>query len=355
MIVFDNIIFSLQRTGGISVYWQKLLENATVSGRQFKVLERHVSSDMNRVTVPENQRINILGQKLPLWIDRYLPIAFLDRNIDLSSAVFHSSYYRTPLFRKSFRSNVVTVFDFVYEHYASGLKRMVHSRQKYSAIRNADVVICISHNTAKDVSRFVPESSSKIEVVHLGADERFTPYGDTHHESAPYLLWVGGRKSYKNFEMLASFWAGQQEYDLIMVGGEPLTDRELALLNSNTKRKWQRMTGLTVEELSSLYRGAFTLAYLSQYEGFGIPMIEAMRCRCPVVGVDTAISREVTGGNARLIPKNDESRLEEDLNFLKSSHNRESIVNAGEEWSRRFSWDRTCTQTFDIYDSLLAR
>ena len=124
LIIFDDIIKNLQSSGGISVYWDNLKNN----------LDRKITS------ISYNGSNNLSDSKLNLFLQRYANFHIQTK----SKYIFHSSYYRVS---KSINSkNIVTVHDFVYEYFSSGLKKWVHILQKRNAIKNAHRIICVSEH-----------------------------------------------------------------------------------------------------------------------------------------------------------------------------------------------------------------
>ena len=152
MIYLDNIIFSLQKAGGISVVWAEHLSKMVQNKQNFYVLERsdaHKNIFRQNLIIPRERIIDT--KNIPLILDRYL-------NPSLSTfkgGIFHSSYFRVVANRKI--KNVTTVHDFTYEYYSSYIKRTLHCSQKYYALRHSDAIICISENTKKDLLKFLPD------------------------------------------------------------------------------------------------------------------------------------------------------------------------------------------------------
>ena len=132
----------------------------------------------------------------PLIIDRC-------RNIkveNIKPAIFHSSYYRC-IDDKDVKS-VVTVHDFTYERYMAGLRRNVHCKQKYNAIIKAEVVVCVSENTKRDLLYYLPETNkNKVRVVHNGVLDDFHKIEGALRGDR--LVYVGSRAKYKNFEFVS--------------------------------------------------------------------------------------------------------------------------------------------------------
>lgn len=167
----------------------------------------------------------IITLKYPLFnIQRYLNPAINSKE----PFIFHSSYYRVC--KNKHAINITTVHDFTYENFANGIKKKIHCLQKYQAIRNSDFIICISENTKKDLLKFLPDVDvNKIVVIPNGiSDDYFVlPQNkiiiDLPFKQNEYLLFVGARNNYKNFDLVLDVIASS-EFKLVIVG-KPLSNR----------------------------------------------------------------------------------------------------------------------------------
>ena len=183
-ITLDGIIFSLQRHGGITVYFRQLLEVMASPGGMAAQLS---------LEAPLRQDVGDLPGGLPTTIR---PGRRLERfracRVPAEATVFHSSYYRLPD-RRSLPS-VVTVHDFIYERFRRGPQRWAHVRQKHAAIRAAQAVICISEATRQDLLEWVGETPGQsVHVIHNGVAELFRPLGSAPSAQQPFMLFVGER------------------------------------------------------------------------------------------------------------------------------------------------------------------
>lgn len=344
MIAIDGIIFSLQRQGGISVYFRKLLEHLKSQGVQALLT---VENPAKQEECGYGSQVTVMHRRAR-FLERY-------RHCRASPAtsVFHSSYYRRPDGGNA--PIVVTVHDFVYERYAKGPKRWVHVRQKHAAIRAAQAVICVSEATRQDLMEFVGEIPGQtVHVIHNGVSEVFRPVS-VGSAPAPYVLYVGERRHYKNFRQLAAAMEFLPDLELHCVGGGALGAEELAAVSHGVRQRIRHLGFVTDEALNELYNRAFCLAYPSSYEGFGIPVAEAMRAGCPVVSVPCKAVMEV-GGKALTVAAEPEPRaLADAVLRLAGGEYRSRAIAAGLEIGGRFSWERTHAGTLAVYQSLGAR
>lgn len=348
-ILFDNIIYSLQQSGGISSMWTMLL-NSFYQDNRFdytcfesnkKVFQNIYRKDLSI----DKSKILIHKSILPLSIERYLDINV--PNSDIFS-IFHSSYYRV-LQNKSIKS-IVTVHDFTYERFMSGIKKQIHCHQKYKAINNADFIVCVSNNTYNDLLYYLPEiNKNKVKVIYNGVSSDF------HHieniEKDDYLLYVGSRCNYKNFNLLIE--ALSETSHRIKICGTPLSNKEEQFLNKKIgHNRYEIYSNINNAQLNQLYNSSKCLIYPSSYEGFGLPILEAQSANCPVIALNTSSIPEVIGKSPLLIKNADKKSLIKALNMLEQDSILEEVINAGQANVKRFSHETMANQYKDLYLNL---
>lgn len=342
-ITFDCIIFGLQQFGGISGYWNQLTSHALATGAfDFELLlPKHLSA---RAFSPRHfDGVARTTERLPASVSRYLPARAQ------AGSVFHTSYYRLP--RGCPAQYVVTVYDFIYERYRSGFARWVHKQQKLASIHRADDVICISEFTRKDVLEFCPEvDPARVHVVPLAVDHDVyfpDPAAGGQGESRE-VLFVGQRGDYKRFDLTVEALRQSPRLSLGIVG-PALAPAEQAWLDDRLGQRWIHHGAVPAAELRRHYAEAFCFVFPSDYEGFGLPLLEAMACGCPVVSSSAASLPEVGGTAARYAPKQTAEDYAEAFAALESAGVRDRMIADGLLHSQAFSWARTCERTFAIY------
>ena len=341
MVVIDGIIFSLQRSGGISTYFNELLSRLLGAG------------------IPVNCFVYGQGTGLaPIEVQRRARMLERYRACRLGSTaqrvLFHSSYYRLP--SRNHGPVVTTVHDFTYERFSSGPRRWIHSWQKSRAIEGADAVICVSESTRKDLLEFMPHISlQRVHVIHNGVSDDFRPVdkADDALASRPYVLYVGSRSRYKNFGLAVEAVSSFEGVDFVAVGGGTLTSSEERLLEQKLCGRYELRGVVDVGTLKQLYNGAICLLYPSSYEGFGIPVLEAMRAGCPVVALDASSIPEVAGSAASLVPRADPELFASAISHLRNAAVRDEFRARGQRQAARFSWDKTFSETMNVYQDLL--
>jgi mannosyltransferase len=342
----DGIIYSLQVGGGISVYFSELIRHLlkqsdiSVTVDLFEPTKGRGIDDILTLAANTSSRCRPL--------ERYRPC----RTAGSIPDVFHSSYYRQPSQKST--PTVVTVYDFIYERFSSGPRRWVHSAQKHSAIRAADAVICISEATRADLEQWVGvRPGQHVHVIPCGVGEVFRPLAKLLDSAPPYVLFVGARGGYKNFTLALKALALLPEFELHCVGGGALRAEELAEVPHSVRARVRHLGHIDDETLNECYNEATCLLYPSSHEGFGIPVIEAMRAGCPVVSIPCKAVLEV-GGDALVVAAADAGAIAEAVDSVCGLSRRANVVAAGLNVARSYSWHKTHERTLQVYRSLWA-
>jgi glycosyltransferase involved in cell wall biosynthesis len=359
-LIYSNDIFGVERYGGISRYYFELI--------------RRISPKIGNVKVMAGWYINeyiksmreVKGIKLPalkhtgfirLGINKIFQEIMLmraDRQDILHQTFFHQPFIRFP------GKVVVTVYDMISEifpqYYPSGDKNSLLKRQ---CCERADKVIAISHSTKNDLVSLFGISPGKIVVTQLASSlkcnnitESIKPF------PKPYLLFVGKRQYYKNFEGLMDAFAAsdslKNSFHIVCFGGGPLSNKEYVRLKEmGIEDRVHNVTGSDAL-LGNYYRNAVAYICPSLYEGFGIPILEAMEFACPVVCSHTSSLPEVAGDAAIYFDPSESGSLQEALETtLFDKILLEGLKKRGLERQAMFSWDRCAQETLDVYNTLL--
>jgi len=351
-IIYDNVIYNLQKFGGISVYWSQLsrriIKDSSVKTifLEFDKNNKNISRDFLNI---DSSRIIKNNIRFGLVIDRY----FNPRNVLTKNTIFHSSYYRFNKNKKAI--NVVTVYDFTYEKYIRTIKGRIHILQKRRALFKADGIICISENTKNDMLKLYPKLSKKaIKVIYLAHNSE-----DFYHNGAKKdlnsVLFVGSRTKYKNFDYAVKIVSGIDKCKLL-ISGNPLTEEETSLLKRELPDRFEVYPYASTEELNLLYNKSLCLLYLSEYEGFGIPVLEAMSSGCPVICLNKSSIPEVAKNAGIMFDKLDIVNIQDSIIKLReNSKYRLSIIQSGFENIEFFSWEKCYKETIDFYQKLIER
>jgi glycosyltransferase involved in cell wall biosynthesis len=354
-IIIDGVFFQLYRTG-IARVWKSLLEEwaATNIAEHLIVLDRVGSAPK----IP-----GIAYRQVPAYDYR---LTDTDREMlqqvcdEEGTDLFISTYYTTPLSTPS----VFMAYDMIPEVVGANLNEPMW-KEKHHAIRHASAYIAISENTASDLAQFFPEIASKsLTVAQCGVHSLFSPanqedikgFKNKYGISKPYFISVGGGANYKNsilfFKAFAQL-ASKQGFEIVCTGSGVVLEGELRNYTSGTVvHKLQ----LDDEELRLAYSGAVALVYPSKYEGFGLPVLEALSCGCPVITCPNASIPEVAGQAALYVNDDDVEGLAAALCEVQKPKIRNSLIAAGLEQAKKFSWSNMAkTVSSALIDATLMR
>jgi len=373
-LVFDQDIFQLQLHGGIRLYFTELSRALRAEqGARLRLLHPSLSSDV--VPLPPENRGNVLmsgirlGSLLVSFVSSVLPSPPWH-----SRKIYHATYYRNPFLHWSANPVVVTVHDLIHEccpqyfdpAYASSIQRYVKAKRR--CIFAADAIIAVSHATREDLLHTYPQiEPSRVHVIHHGSDhvplmgspESRYPYPDGL-PFRPYLLYVGSRGHYKGFDDLlyafSELGGSSREVGLVCVGS-PFTVEESARIQSFSLVGNVISVQADEVHLVRLYQHALGFVYPSWREGFGLPILEAMRARCPVLCSDIPSSREIADRHALFFRAGDPRDLLSTLRqlFALDPARRESHLSAAQVHASRFTWQDAARRTCDLYLGLLGR
>lgn len=353
-IILDNIIFSGQKAGGISVVWYELLRRLVKEDNlQLWYIDNPNCNNPYRKKLNIEERF-INEFNYSCWSGLFPVLVKED-----GPFIFHSSYYRYC--NNPNAINITTVHDFTYEYYRKGLAKWKHCWQKYQAIRHSQYIVCISENTKKDLLKFLPEiDEKKVRVIYNGVSEDYFVIPKQKHlknipfEPFSYVVFVGSRAGYKNFELVKRCVA-QSKYNIVIVGTKPDEIEDGRLKKCISQDKYFCTGFLSNEQLNVVYNHAAALVYPSLYEGFGIPVIEAQRTGCPVIAYNGSSIPEVIGDTPLLMNELSEKELLSKLNMLSNTGLIDQIRLLGLENSKRFSWDKMYNEYLHLYQEAFCK
>lgn len=351
-VVIDNIAFSIQQIGGISVVWFEIIKRM-LKDERFDVEFLEFSDAGNNyyrklLEIPQD-RVKVEGNRVVMKWRRYCNPKLGTRD----PFIFHSSYYRTSIDKNAL--NFTTVHDFNYELYgAKNLATIIHKWQQKNAVMKSDVVVCVSENTKKDLlSIYHGVDESKVHVVYNGVSDDYKVMETLNEKRLPfnkttYCLFVGGRPAYKNFNLAVDSIAATN-YNLVIVG-PPLSDEETLSLNEKLGgNRYVCLSKVPNNVLNEIYNGAFCLLYPSSCEGFGIPCIEAQKAGCPVIAYNGSSIPEVVADKYALIKDFKIESVVEKIKRYENEELRKGAIEAGLLFTQKFSWDNTYNQLADLY------
>lgn len=325
---------------------------------------------------------NIAHRAAPLderWLYRLwyrarlpLPVQTFTGPVDL----FHSPDFVLPPTGGNIPT-ILTVHDLSFIHYPNTFPANLVTylnRVVPWSVRRATHILADSLSTKEDLRSLWGISDEKITVLYSGVNERFRPIVDDGRKieirkkyrlgDNPLVLAVGTVQPRKNYELLVRAFrpvAERLPHSLVIVGGKGwLTEGLSAEIDRQQLTSRVHLAGFVDDEdLPALYSTAELLAFPSLYEGFGLPLLEAMACGVPVISSNASslpeVVRSIEGEAAILISPHDEPAwTAEMLRLLTDSDARRLLVEAGLTQSKRFTWGASARQLADLYRRLLA-
>ena len=307
---------------------------------------------------PEMPPTSLKATLWKLWFDQWGCLRPL-RNAE--SLLFHGLDGFLPRAVRRRDRCVVTVHDLGWqvhpELYAPRLRLMYGALFPW-AVRRADRFIAVSRYTADDLVRRAGVPASTIDVVYHGLDPIYSAAADSAPAGQPYVLAVGGVSPRKNtrrlieaFERWRARGGHRGGYELRITG----TSLDESFVRHGALPEGVRLLGYVAKaELPGLYAGAAAFLYPGIYEGFGLPIIEAMACGAPVVTSNTGSAPEVSGGAAVIVDPFDVASIEAGLERATEPGAAGELRARGREHAATFRWETAAAHTVDVYRRVAA-
>ncbi len=367
------------RGGGIPQYTQQLLAAlAALAPDDELVALQHIRQRRGALVAGDNvARATLLTpphHRLERWA---LPVELLARRLD----VLHCPDFIAPCLRPC--PAVVTIHDLAFLHYPDILDE--NARRYYAQVRasahHADAVIAVSEATRRDISELLELDPHRVDVVYEAAAPVFNPLdippGDSRTfqqslDQGPPItlrahsfgLFVSTLEPRKNLPMLLRALRichnrrADKDYRLVVAGGRGWHDEPIfqAVCDLRLDESVSFVGGVTQADLVWLYNACRFYANPSLYEGFGLPVVEALACGAPSLVADTSSLPEVAGTAALMLPPHDEeawANAIEDVWYTAAL--RHDLAQRGPLQAQRFSWQRAAQETLAIYRRVARR
>jgi glycosyltransferase involved in cell wall biosynthesis len=358
-VILDHQIFTEQQYGGVSKYFTEIAARL----RLLEGIDLKIVCPLFRCQYLRNQTPGLVeglyvgALPAPNRLLRAINAGMARREMTRQAPdIVHETYFFEKQLAPPESRIVATVHDMIHEKFpqffapddsTSALKR--------AAVLRADHVICVSENTRSDLIACFKVDPGKISVIHHGVS-RTTRQSDAPRPiDRPYIAYVGVRAGYKNFsKLIQAFGLSsylRNNFALLCFGGGKFTSEEqehIAKAGLSPKQVIQ-LQG-SDQDLEAAYAHAQALAYPSLYEGFGLPLLEAMAGGCPVICSNTSSLPEVCGDAAEYFdPYSPESISERLVQVLASASRCQELAAKGVARAEQFTWERCAKETARAY------
>ncbi len=346
---------------GVSVYAANLLyywQKKANSQLRFKIfLKNKPVNDLPQFNEHFVYEV-VSGERL--WSQIFLPARLnLRRDINVFFTPAHYAPRLCPV------PVVVTIHDLSYFYYPEEfLKKDLYKLENWTkySVQKARKIIAVSQNTRKDLIKFYQTPDNKIKVVYNGYEKRVQKSSKIKTSKLPafYILYVGTLQPRKNVSLLIrtfnKFRGRNPQFKLVIVGRKGWLYKEMFELVKQLKiEKDVIFTDYVSDaELIELYKNAFCFILPSLYEGFGIPVLEAMNYGCPVISSNVSSLPEI-GGKACLYfnPKSEKELLNKMDEIKNDESLRQELIKKGKEQIKKFSWQKCAQETLEIIQSVI--
>jgi glycosyltransferase involved in cell wall biosynthesis len=290
----------------------------------------------------------------------------------LSADVIHYPHFDAPVWMSALPV-VATIHDAKYLVHPEFFPRMSAANRAYmrfafaTTLRRARRVISVSHATATDLKQLFRFPPHHLQVIHEAVDPSFAPVTEealaafrSHYGlERPYILTVGELRPHKNHTTLLTAYAqslSRDSHDLVIIGRQhsDSPDLQAMIAAHHLEGKVHLLTDVDDEGLRAAYTGAELFILVSLYEGFGLPILEAMACGVPVIGSNNTATAEVIGeGGIHVAPTDPAAIAAATDHLLSNPAIRQALIERGNRWHRRFTWQRAAEETVALYREAL--
>lgn len=369
-VFFDSTIFDLQIFGGVSRYFTELISRAQ-SKKLFEPIFRLTISNNEyaktaKLTVLKSNlhNVKVKGFKRLSWkLNQFVNSFYSKRRFRKGDFdIYHPTYYSKTSVQNAEKLNtVITVYDMIHELYPqlfSDSKQVIELKKEL--IYKSKAIIAISQNTKQDILKFYPQiDPKKIHVTYLASS--INNY-DENRVEVPldnFLLFVGNRDGYKNFmpmlEAILPSLNRHQNVGVLCVGGGSFKENEISCFAQHNLTNRIIQKSLSDNELKWIYKRSIALIFPSEYEGFGIPVIEAFECECPVILPNLSSFPEVGGEGGLFYEKQDLQKINFYIDQLISNEFfKKDIIQKGKIHASKFFWDKMTLETLEVYKSVIS-
>ncbi len=282
---------------------------------------------------------------------------FGPRSIDIVHTVEYSLSPTGKYYQKRGAKHIITVYDLIHEIFGA-TPNLYNKILREKFYEECDGFLFISHSTKQDFNKFHPNFVNYSNSVTYLASKYSQSNTPKYKNPYPNFLYVGSREGYKNFnlalEIFSSILTELPNAKLIVCGSPPNKNEQNITHNIKNSLRW--ISFPNEDELKDIFLNSFALLYTSSYEGFGLPLLEAMSNGCIPVARKHSSIPEVMGNAGIFIDNDDVAQTAKDLiQIYQETKKHDFIVQNGFKQASKFSWSKTATDTIRFYKFLLKK
>ncbi|MCG2792339.1 MAG: glycosyltransferase family 4 protein [Weeksellaceae bacterium] len=372
-ILLDPQIFNQQAYGGISRYYAEVFSILSKKNDVEVILPIYQSENAylkQTDLIRRNGAINVLYNVLSFVkistrklrkkkTEQLINKCFGENNYDLFIPTYYNPYFLDKINGKPF---VLTVYDMIHELMPQYFEDDPFNVAEFKSIliTKASKIIAVSNNTKKDILRVYPQiNPDKIAVIYHGSSIKRDPNA-TVNLPFNYILYVGSRADYKNFDFLVAaatpLLKANPNLFLVAAGGGKWEDEEIKKIKKLGLAKQILQKDFEENELGYYYKNAQLFVFPSLYEGFGIPVLEAMAMGCPIILTKHGSFPEIAGDAAIYFDSNSEDDLREKiLLLLENKALKTEFVQKGLEHVKKYNWEDAAEKCLKVYQAAISK
>jgi len=353
------------RIDGTRIYIQNLLKNFGLQDKEDRFLIYHKNKFNSQLTFPKFENYEIANMPFPFW---WTQTRFAWEMWREKPDILFMPMHSLPFLRSKKTKTVVTIHDLAFkffpDHFPKKDLRRLNFFTDY-AVKNADKIIAISNSTKNDLLKMYPKiKEEKIKVIYHGYDKKLFHENISEEEikkikkrymlhGSCYMIFVGTIQPRKNIETLLEAFKilrrkeAHKNLNLVIAGSEgwlaePIVEKIKNIPGAIMTGKFE------TKDLPSLIAGATAFVLPSLYEGFGLPILEAMACGTPVVVADNSSLGEIVGSSGLMFQAKNIEQLAQSLqSILEDNHLKSALREKGLERVKSFSWEKCAKETLE--------
>jgi glycosyltransferase involved in cell wall biosynthesis len=367
-ILLDPQIFSIQNYGGISRYYTQIFNNLSKQEKIKITLPlvfsenvylkdsillnrknsfiRNFYNTLNRIGISTRSKKESINRK-----ENYKRLQ--KKEYDIFIPTYYDPYFLEFIGNKPF---VLTVYDMIHELFPQYFidDPFNVTNNKKILVHKASKIIAVSENTKRDILRFYPEvGEENIKVIYHGCSIKLNIHSKLELPEN-YLLFVGSRNYYKNFifliQSIKDLLNQRSDLYLVCAGGGDFNEEEVKIIQDLDLTTKVKHIHFEDNDLGTIYNKAKCFIFPSEYEGFGLPVLEAMQCECPVILPHSSSFPEVAGEAGVYYKLNDSVDLVNKIEkTLDNPAFRKEYIEKGKIQPRKFDWEKASNQCLELY------